>query len=205
MKKEKIKERFKNHVATLTVLGNEFPEGSIKILDFQEPGCSNYYIRFLFDERNYTLTISGDLGFLVARNATNMTLKGFKNFLYNPSYFKEKVRCSERPLKEYDEDAAVEDLKQYFEEYELIDEIREKYGFEDDTDEDCINEAIESILRFSDRESLGAYGYDKLTELYSDAFEWEVGIRWSEILDIYFVAYEMAMEQIEANGGDDNE
>lgn len=56
MNLERQKERFKNHVATLTDYGN------IKILDFKEPGSSIYRIRFLFEEDYYRLHISGDLG-----------------------------------------------------------------------------------------------------------------------------------------------
>ncbi len=186
-----IEENFKNHVATLKEYGD------IKILRFKNPETSNYFIQFLFDEAEHTLMISGDLGYLVAQNYNNMTLEGFNNFVNNPSYFEEKIRCCSRPLYEYDEDYATEQLKEYFKDYELIDDIREKYEvFEDDSDEECIERAIRDILMFSNRDGIGAYGYEKLTDIYADAFEWQIGMKRTEILSLYWTAYTLAMNQL---------
>jgi hypothetical protein len=75
------KEYFKDHVATFQDLG------SIKILDFQRPGSSEYRIRFLFEEDHYRLHISGDLGELIAFNINNMRYETFGDFVHNPGYF----------------------------------------------------------------------------------------------------------------------
>lgn len=94
--KQKWSYKFKDHVATFQDLGN------VKILDFANPESSVHHIRFLFDESQYLLHISGDLGHLTARNRDNMTLEGFKSFLSSPEYFEQKVISSSRPMVEYD-------------------------------------------------------------------------------------------------------
>ena len=97
---EAQKERFKNHKATFTDLGN------IKILDFQVPNQNEYRIRFLFEEDYCRLHISGDLGELIAVNYYNMTFEKFRDFIGNPDYFAEKVVCSSRDIFFYNEDLA---------------------------------------------------------------------------------------------------
>lgn len=100
-------EKFKNHIATIE------DYGKIKALDFRNPKTSEYCIRFLFDESNYTLTITGDLGMLVAQNYYNMAFDKFYKYYAgceNSGYFKEKVCCMSRPSYRYDEDQAVRDL-----------------------------------------------------------------------------------------------
>lgn len=100
-------DNFKNHIATIE------DYGKIKVLDFRNPKTSEYCIRFLFDESNYTLTITGDLGMLVAQNYCNMAFdKFYRDYAgcENSGYFKEKVCCMSRHSYRYDEDQAVREL-----------------------------------------------------------------------------------------------
>ena len=89
--KEHERKNFKDHVATLTDYGN------IKILDFKNPKSSNYRIRFLFEEDYCRLHISGDLGELTAVNYDNMCYECFTDFTHSLGYFREKVKCHNRP------------------------------------------------------------------------------------------------------------
>lgn len=115
---ENQKEKFKNHKATFTNYGN------IKILDFQEPGTSNYRIRFLFEEDYYRLHISGDLGELIASNYYNMVYEKFaSDYVNNIGYFKEKIDCHSRPIYSYCEEDAEADLREYLQEHNLVEDI----------------------------------------------------------------------------------
>ena len=190
---ERQKENFKNHIATLTDYGN------IKILDFKNPESFHYRIRFLFEEDYYRLHISGDLGELTATNDCNMTFNHFTDFVNNIGYFEEKIDCHSRPIYYYDEDAAREELKEYIEEYGLLD-YYDKYSYSwDDDEEEKLKDALDDILSdFSQDTGISSSGYEALSELDSDAWELarDLGKKKTGILDLYMLAFKLAMEQL---------
>lgn len=190
MNLEKQKENFKNHVAKFTDYGN------IKILDFKNPDSSNYRIRFLFEEDYCRLHISGDLGELIATNYNNMTFNKYTDFVNNTGYFEEKIDCHSRHIYMYDEDLAREKLAEYIKEYELLD-YTSKYDWEDEAErmEDIIDDIMED---FSDSTGISSKGYDALCDLDCDCFEYayNLGKKETGILDLYMLAFELAMEQI---------
>lgn len=191
MKLERQMENFKNHVATFTDYGN------IKILDFANPNSSHYRIRFLFEEDYCRLHISGDLGELIATNYNNMTFNKFTDFVNNTGYFEEKVNCHNRAFYYYDEDVARQELKERFEEYELSNYLYE-YSWEDD-DEKRLEYILDDILHdFSDDTGIGSEGYKELSKFDSDAWEWvhDLGKKSTGILDLYMLAFKLAMEQL---------
>lgn len=193
MNLERQKENFKNHVASFTDYGN------IKILDFANPDSSNYRIRFLFEEDYCRLHISGDLGELIATNYNNMRFDKFGDFVNNVGYFESKVNCHSRAIEMYDEDLAKQQLKARIKEDELL-SYTTKYDWCDDEDE-RIEEIMGDVFDdFSDRTGIGSKGYDALCDLDCDAFEWgsELGKKDTGILDLYMLAFKLAMEQIEA-------
>lgn len=191
---EKQKENFKNHIATLKDYGN------IKILDFKDQKSSHYRIRFLFEEDYCRLHISGDLGELTATNYNNMVYEKFRDYVNDVGYFESKINCHSRPIYVYDEEAARDYLKVFFEEYDLVEEILyDKSPF--DTDEECIDEFIDDILEdFSQERGLGPIGYGRLSDFYEEAFEFseEIGKQETGILDLYMLAFKLAKQQIEA-------
>lgn len=193
MNLEREKENFKNHRAKFTDYGN------IKILDFKNPDSSNYRIRFLFEEDYCRLHISGDLGELIATNYNNMTFNKFWDFVNNTGYFEEKIDCHSRAIYYYDEELAREKLKEYIKEYELLD-YTSKYDWEDEEErlEDIIDEIMED---FSDRAGIGSKGYDVLSDLDCDCFEYayNLGKKDTGILELYMLAFKLAMEQIRGN------
>lgn len=136
------KKNFENHVATLQDLGN------IKVLDFKNPNSSNYRIRFIFEEDYCRCHISGDLGELIATNYNNMTFKGFTDFIHNTGYFEEKIDCHSRRIYEWDEDKARDELKEYFQDCEAIEEIIEAsiYDSEEEAVEDFLDDVMEDLL-----------------------------------------------------------
>lgn len=193
MNLERHKENFKNHIAKFTDYGN------IKILDFKNPNSSDYRIRFLFEEDYCRLHISGDLGELIATNYNNMVFGKFKDFVNDVGYFEQKIDCHNRAIYMYDEDLAREQLKNRIEEYGWIYDIKEPFmclGSDDDIIEDFLNEVFE---RFSDSNGIDSNAYDELSKLDSDAYEWayELGKKETGILELYMLAFKLAMEQIE--------
>lgn len=182
------KQRFKDHVATFTDYGN------IKILDFQNPGHCEYRIRFIFEEDHYRLHISGDLGELTAFNFTNMRYDTFSDFTDNPYYFEEKIQCHSRDLYVYDEDTAREELKKCCEEQEW--ELDERWC---ETREEAIEEKIDDILHdFDDRRGLGSAGYEILSELDPDAWEYasDLGKERTGIIELYMMAFKLAQKNL---------
>lgn len=193
MNLERQKERFKNHVATLTDYGN------IKILDFKEPGSSIYRIRFLFEEDYYRLHISGDLGELTATNYKNMTYEKFSDFVNDIGYFEQKINCHSRAIYVYSEDKAKEELKEYLEEYGVLDDVLydDRYDFE--TDADKLDDFFDDVLEdFTIENGIGSKGYDAVSK-YIDDF-WEIssyiGRKETGILDLYMLAFKLATEQL---------
>ena len=165
MNLEKQKENFKNHIATFTDYGN------IKILDFKALNTSNYRIRFLFEEDYCRLHISGDLGELIASNYDNMTYEKFSDYVNNTSYFEEKIDCHNRAIYVYDEDKARAELMQ-----RAIDDgdwliESDRYSYEDD-DEKRLEYIIDDILEeFSNTTGISSSGYDALSKINPDAWE----------------------------------
>lgn len=191
MNLERQKENFKNHVAKFTDYGN------IKILDFKNPESSNYRIRFLFEEDYYRLHISGDLGELIATNYKNMTFEHFSDFVHNTGYFEEKIDCHSRSIYCYDENLAKKELIERIKEYELLD-YTSAYDWEDD-EEERIEDIVDDILTdFSDSTGIGSKGYETLSDLDCDAWEWAsyIGRKETGILELYMLAFELAMEQL---------
>ena len=184
---ERQKEHFKEHIAEFTDYGN------IKILDFKKPNSSHYRIRFLFEEDYCRLHISGDLGELIATNYNNMTYEGFSDFVHNTGYFKEKIDTHSRAIYYYDYDLAKKELEERLADYEFIPE----YDFE--TPEELKEEKIDAILEdFSDRDGIGSKGYDVLSEIDADCFEYisYIGREETGILELYMLAFELATKQL---------
>lgn len=191
MNLERQKENFKNHVAKLTDYGN------IKILDFKNPDSSAYRIRFLFEEDYCRLHISGDLGELIATNYNNMVFGKFKDFVNDTGYFEQKIDCHNRSIYMYDEELAKEELIKRIKEEELLFNLDFYSSSEEESE---IEDIVYEVFRdFSDATGIGSRGYDKLLELDSDAYEWasDLGKKETGILELYMLAFQLAMEQIE--------
>lgn len=188
---EKQRENFKDHIATFTDYGN------IKILDFKKPNSSEYRIRFLFEEDYCRLHISGDLGELIASNYNNMTYEGFSDFVNDTGYFEEKIDCHNRRIYFYDKDQARKELLEMAKDHDWL-LYSDKYSYEED-DEERLNNIIDDILYdFDDNDGIGGKGYDELSDLEDDAFEFanDLGKKETGILELYMLAFKLAKEQL---------
>ena len=185
---ENQKEKFKNHIATLTDCGNT------KILDFTNPHSNEYHIRFIFEEDYYRLHISGDLGELSACNYYNMTYEKFSDFMNNTGYFREKVECCSRPLVYYDIESAKEELKEYLIEHGIMDDTNSAEG------EEAFGELVDEVFYdFSENTGISYAGYEALKDIDSDVFEdvYDLGKKYTPILDVYLLAFRLAKEQLD--------
>ena len=190
---EKQKEHFKNHVATLTDYGN------VKILDFKAPDTCFYRIRFIFEEDYCRLHISGNLGELIASNYNNMTYEKFSDFVNNVGYFEEKIDCHSRDIYAYDEAKAREELmKMAADDGDWLAESN-RYWYEED-EEERLAHIIDDILVDFDTTGIGKSGYDALSEINPDAWEFvsDIGKEETGILDLYMLAFKLAKEQIDS-------
>ena len=188
-----MKQKFKDHKATFTDYGN------IKILDFKKPNSTEYRIRFLFEEDYYRLHISGDLGQLTATNYCNMCWNGFKDFVDNVGYFKEKIDCLDRYIFLYDQEQAEKDIAQYIEENDLYFEIDDDYP-QFKSKEEIIDDFLSDVLYdFSEETGIGNEGQEKLLELDTDIYleTSNFGIKPTGILDLYMLAFKLAKEQLD--------
>lgn len=187
---ERQKKNFINHVATFSDYGN------IKVLDFKRPGSNEYRIRFIFEEDYCRCHISGDLGELIAANYSNMTYEGFiKDYMNNPGYFSDKVLTHSRELYVYDDQKATDYLKEMFQEndYDFTDE------YHVDTVEESWDEKINEILRdFDELHGIGTRGYDVLSRIDSDCWEYisNIGKEKTGILELYMLTFKLAQEQL---------
>lgn len=197
---EKQKARFSNHKATFTDLGN------IKIVDFKNPNSNDYRIRFLFEEDYYRLHITGDLGDLIASNYYNMTFEKFaRDYVDNTGYFEEKIDCHSRDIYYYDSDVAKGQLYDYIEEYHLEDDVVEYYyphSYDDEAFEEILEHFIDEVMEhFTDTNGINASGYDILSKIDSDCYYncKDIGKQPTGILDLYMLAFKLAMEQLNKN------
>lgn len=194
--KEQMK-NFKNHEAKFTDYGN------IKILDFKNPSSSHYRIRFLFEEDYCKLHISGDLGELIATNYKNMTFEKFNDFVDNVGYFRSKIDCLSRDIFYYDEYKARNDLKELIEEYD----VEENFMFDRKYYDETIDDVIDDILiDFSEETGISSKGYDELSKGFYDAWEFvsNIGKETTGILDLYMLAFKLAMHQLKEEVKDDD-
>ena len=191
---EKMKQKFKDHKAIFTDYGN------IKILDFKKPNSTEYRIRFLFEEDYYRLHISGDLGQLTATNYCNMCWNGFKDFVDNVEYFKEKIDCLDRHIFLYDQEQAEKDIAQYIEENDLYFEIDDDYQ-QFKSKEEIIDDFLSDVLYdFSEETGIGSYGNEAFTDIDESVFEVinDFGKTSTGILDLYMLAFKLAKEQLDS-------
>lgn len=183
---KKQMEHFKNHKAKFTDYGN------IKILDFENPSSSRYRIRFLFENDYCKLHITGDLGELIATNYNNMTFEKFSDFVNDVGYFRGKINCLSRDIFYYDECKARNDLKELIEEYDV-----EEQFMVDRLDFETIDNVIDDILiDFSEERGIGSKGYDEFSKGFYGEPVSNVGKETTGILELYMLAFKLAMHQL---------
>jgi hypothetical protein len=198
MSEEKLRnhaiKHFENHVAKY----NDY--GDVQIIDWKnKSGNNECYIRYIFDNPSGTLTITGDLYWLVVQNGyaqSNISITNISQYFDDAQYFVEKVKASSgNNVYWYDETLAKTQiwikLTQCYEDY----------------DEDCddmeISELCDELMEmFSSVNGFnGVYhteAIEKLQNMDQDYFEWfyDCGKAISPNIYYYLEGLRMSMEQL---------
>jgi len=183
---ENILKNFRNHKATLQDLGD------IKILDFKNPNNNYWHIRYIFDESQDTLYITGDAGSLVARNYENMKFNTFNEFVNSSvDYFISKTICHSREFLYYDVDKMCDEIEKEVKQSSNAEaRVKQRYG--------TLSYLKACIIKNTHpQHGLDEYWRDKLEEVYvvPELVE-EAGFVRTAYPELYLRAFEMAVRQL---------
>ncbi|MEK0220870.1 hypothetical protein [Bacillus proteolyticus] len=175
---------FENHVAEIQ------GEEGLQVIYWGKPGTNMYRTKFVLS--GYNVFVSGDIGEAVYNLTCPATLENIKGF--NLSYFTEKLTafCEER--WNFDQDKAKEELKEFWEEYDMNETEDGKEIFDD---------IVSAIDESSSMESyhfwVGNVYHN--SSLESDIMEciWDFGKSLPRRLIGYWLGLQMAIEQLEKN------
>ncbi|CRQ98730.1 Uncharacterised protein [Streptococcus equi subsp. equi] len=183
---------FSNHIAEKIELD------TLTIIDYYNPDYDLLYnLRFIFDKKNCTLSISGDFGNLAAQNFYNLGdyHKTYEHFCNNIGYFVDKIKSCSRNIYTYDIDKA----KSY---------ILEQLLSDDDENKEEISEKIDELFEyFSDTQGfqhISDESREWLSSYDSDYWEWigYAGKTVSNIIYLFLDAYKRAYEYLKKEVGD---
>lgn len=176
---------FKDHKATFTKIKAGWRDRhrhDMTVLDWQEPGTSVYYIRYVFDGCN--MYVSGDLGHAVFR----FTQKAIPERIagYSLSYFYEKMTAYSDSREDFNKTKALE----------YVDELILDY---ENDEQEFDREAYDEFRRIIDdcttmREyhyHLASFDYHRLG---NDSWEWisNVGVCTPLRVRAYLIGLQMA-------------
>lgn len=179
---------FNKHIAKKIELDD------ITIIDYYSPEYKRMYnLRYIFDKKNSSLSITGDFGELVAVNFNNMGNweDFYKDFTNNSGYFIEKIKASSRNLFVYDEEETKKIILEYFFDNKRYEEL-------DDNDQYYFDELFEYFNDY--------YGFQHITDSvreflikkdpeYYETLE-SAGKKVSEIVLLYLDAYKRAYKSL---------
>lgn len=174
----------------------------ISTLDWRNKnGSSNYYVRYVFDEKHCHLYISGDLGSAVVRLTEYATLKSLSSYIESIYYFAKKVQCS-TDLYEFDYDRAKEEVRKHLTDIEPDFDEDDKDAVETyeelmDEREDIICELMENFSSTRGLQILSS-SLSKLDAICPDYPEWIYGAGecLSPRVIYWLVGLNMAYQQI---------
>ena len=183
---------FQSHFAKLERLGGD---DGIEVLDWRDKtGDFIYSVRYVFDHKGNTLTITGDLGEAVVCPSWVASLEGFVRIGINPEYFLEKVRCSSDRW-DYNRNHAEEDIRSRLQEcLDTIIPTDTIYG----SLTDDINDIMESFSSFDGWANIDSLAISALEKYDHDWREWlfSCGKRIHPRVIHWLVGIQMAWEQI---------
>ncbi|WOA56425.1 hypothetical protein [Bacillus mycoides] len=173
---------FEDHVAEIQ------GEEGLQVIYWGKPGTGMYRTKFVLS--GYNVFVSGDIGEAVYNLTCSATLENIKDFGLH--YFTKKLTafCNER--WDFDDKAARQELKEYWNDYEMdnADDSKEIYS------------QITSVIR--DSASIREYQHGIMdvyqnTSLESDDMEWlyNLGQVMPHRLIGYWLGLQMAIEQLE--------
>ena len=198
MKKDKkiVQHSLKDHVASCIDLG------IVQIIDLKRPGhVHEESIRYLFDNEECRLTISGDYGNVIVWNGyghSNINVNDIHCYFDYPDYFVEKIRANEEgKLYRYEEELAKLQLDEalfYVDDSDLI-----NAAYLDGNKETFINDLMYEFTCYDGFQHIGSSIYsdvlDRLDEgLISEMID--MGKVFSRRIYFYLEGLKIAMKQL---------
>ena len=183
---------FQNHKATFDKYGGK---DGIEVLEWRDKKGDIYYrIRYVFDKKGNTLTITGDLGSAVVCPTWDATLEDFVRVAPSPDYFLEKIKCSSDRW-DYNSHQAEEDVRERLK--ESLDEMNLTDSRERDFEYDlmCV---MESFSSFNGWQNIDSHAREILNKYDPEWHEWlfSCGQRIHPRVICWLVGIQMAWEQI---------
>lgn len=185
---EQAKKMFKNHIATY----KDYGENEIKVLRWGKQDSSCCYMNIIF-HKNF-IYISGDLREAVYDCTWQTSLKNSSKS--NFSYLTGKLSCVKHGKYEWRSDWCLEDIEEW-----RKDILDDRYNDVDDKEWlDKFNDFHESLTDNTESkyQFIGHLQNSDLDEFdeFCESALWNAGQRINEDLIIYWVALEMAYEQV---------
>jgi hypothetical protein len=207
-----MRERFKDHTAHLT------EHEGIQILEWREGESMMCGLKFIFSGKH--IYISGDYRDAVYDCTWNTTLRN--SYGCNFSYLTGKLSACQNEKRKYDSDRWDEDMKEYVNERyeeEICEAIEDAFtGYDYDNCDDCpdndececfnsnikLEEFFDEACMYSEDQNEWIHFVREMTEeqwrdIGDEPCEsqlWEFGEMLNEDLTIYWVALQMAGEQL---------
>lgn len=187
-------EMFKDHVATMKDYGD------IVVIDWKDKsGSHNNFIRFLFEEDECRLNISGDQGCVSVWNGyrgSNVCLDHMQDFLNDAGYFVSKIQSHENHgVYDYEEDMAKAELEDMFGDWDDDDFANSDYFSTKDEFFKAIMDQYNSYdgLKYIDDSVL-----EGIQEVDPEYYEWlyDFGKVISCRIYFYLEGLRMAMQQL---------
>lgn len=193
------RKHFEEHVANFVEIKGEHP---IQILDWRmASGDCWYHVRYLFDPKGGTITISGDLGWAVVVPTWRADFQSTVSVGVNPHYFLEKVRATSDRY-EYDREEVEKGLTEKFKELREEWSEEKKEDWFDDLEYDVDN--VMSCFDHAEGFKLCDATAIKTLNFYDDRYyEWlySLGRHYHGRIWLWLVGLKMANEQLEAAKG----
>lgn len=179
--------KFQEHVASYVDLD------SVSILTWAKPGKIDYNMRYVFDKKGRTITISGDLGYAIVCPTCKVDLPSCAKAFQWVDYFAEKIRASS-DMYDYDEEEAEATLREYL--------LRDAEPEERKDREDLISELLDHFDRFSGLGCLDEDLQNRLSHIDPDSWEWlgTLGRQYDLRVYLWMYGLQMAWRQLGTSG-----
>ena len=182
LSEQRIKENFKDHIATLT------EHGDLKVLEWREPCTFFYYVRYVFDGNK--IYITGDLGEAIFYLTWKAEIHSFNNI--GLDYFHEKLKAYHEEKYDFSSEQAVKRLREW------IGELEDDYiDYGNEEMEELIEEARNCIHEWEWVNVIHKYQYFIL-DLTNNYWEWlyDIGRVYPMRFQSYLIGLQMASEQL---------
>lgn len=192
---ERARKRFADFVPVFKQLDG------IQTLEWRhKSGTSDHYVKYVFDEEDWNVYISGDLGAAVISLTEKATLQTLSKYIRMIHYFIEKIECS-TDLYNWDEDAAKVELRETISGYIDLEDLD---GEELEEEQEKIYELLDDLIECVDRFDGWRLSDDldgRLSEYDPDYYEWlyNIGKFINPRVIFWLVGMEMAYKILEGN------